>query len=235
MTCTNQISLILQYLQYINSKHSLPSEIQYILQFKAFYGGKGALKFKEMCLCENVYQYLAIDIKDKNYKAIYKTDVPFGTTLYNDLRGYLQQSPYHDAMYTAFVGELYGSMGSFAVDDTAKLSFDTLTESNRYFFKKYSGKECAQYLFSFYNFCYNKYEINFFNDAGLDIAVLSKRGFLQLVNGGFTVIKYNPNDPVPAEDKWLLCYKREYEASTTHPTSNTITVDFSDIKNDPIM
>ena len=232
LICTNQISLILQYLQYINSKHSLPSEIQYILQFKAFYGGKGALKFKEMCLCENVYQYLAIDIKDKNYKAIYKTDVPFGTTLYNDLRGYLQQSPYHDAMYTAFVGELYGSMGSFAVDDTAKLSFDTLTESNRYFFKKYSGKECAQYLFSFYNFCYNKYEINFFNDAGLDIAVLSKRGFLQLVNGGFTVIKYNPNDPVPAEDKWLLCYKREYEASTTHPTSNTITVDFSDIKNE---
>ena len=83
LTCTNQISLILQYLQYINSKHSLPSEIQYILQFKAFYGGKCALKFKEMCLCENVYQYLAVDIKDKNERAIFKTDIPLGTTLYN--------------------------------------------------------------------------------------------------------------------------------------------------------
>ena len=232
LTCTNQISLILQYLQYINSKHSLPSEIQYILQFKAFYGGKCALKFKEMCLRKNVYQYLAVDIKDKNERAIFKTDIPLGTTLYNDLCEYLQQSPYREAVYSAFISELYGSMGQFAVDDTVKLSFRTFTESNRYFYKKYSGKKCAQYLFSFYNFCYNKYEINFFSDAGLDVAVLSKRGLLQLVNSGFMVIKYNPNDPVPAEDKWLLCYKREYEASTNHSTSNTITVDFSDVKNE---
>ncbi len=232
LTCTNQISLILQYLQYINSKHSLPSEIQYILQFKDYYGGKGATKFKEMCLCENVYQYLAVDKKDKNERAILKTDIPIGTTLYNDLCEYLQQSPYREAVYSAFISELYGSMGQFAVDDTVKLSFRTFTESNRYFYKKYSGKKCAQYLFSFYNFCYNKYEINFFSDAGLDVAVLSKRGLLQLVNNGFIIIKYNPNDPVPMEDKWLLCYKREYEASTNHSTSNTITVDFSDVKNE---
>lgn len=232
LNCAKQISLILRYLQYINSKHELPSEIQYILKFKDYYGGGIAkTKFHDMCICKNVYQYLAIDNKKKKEKQIFKTDIPLGTILYNDLREYLQQSSYRSAAYSTFISELYKSMGEFAVDDTKMLSFHTFTESNNYFYKKYSGKQFSQYLFSFYNFAYNKYEINFFNDEGLDIAILSKRGLLNLINNGFKVIKYNPNDPVPAEDKWLLFYKREYEASTNHSTSNTLTVDFTDVKN----
>lgn len=232
LICTNKISLILQYLQYINSKHALPSEIQYILQFEGFYVGKGGAKYREMCTCENVYQYLAVNIKDKKGRAIFKTDIPSGTILYDDMREYLQQSPYRSVAYATFISELFSSMGAHAVDDTTMLSFQSFTSSNSFFYKKYQKKEYAMYLFSFYNFCYSKYEINFFSGVGLDIAILSKRGFLQLVNSGYAVIKYNPNDPVPTEDKWLLCYKKEYEASTNHPTSNTISVDFSDINNE---
>ena len=234
LVCTNKIKLVLQYLQYINVKHALPSEMQYMLHFKDCFVGGGAQKFQDMCLCENVFQYMVIDRGLKNQRAIFKTDIPYGTTMYSDLREYIQQSPYRNSMYSAFIGEFYRSMGSFAVDDTTKLSFCTFAESNRYFYKKYKGKNCATYLFSLYNYFYNKYQINFFNDEGLDIAVLSKRGFLQLVNSGFAIIKYNPNDPVPEEDKWLLCYKREYESSTNHPTSNTITMDFSDVNNETL-
>ena len=100
-------------------------------------------------MCENVFQYMVIDRGLKNKRAIFKTDIPYGTTMYSDLREYIQQSPYRNSMYSAFIGEFYSSMGSFAVDDTTKLSFCTFAESNRYFYKKYKGKNCATYL------CYN--------------------------------------------------------------------------------
>ena len=230
LVCTDAIEVILEYLNFIDLYHNLSSDIQYIISLREVLKGCSVKKYHELCLCENVFQYIAIE--GVSCRRIYLTDIPADTVLFSDMVDFLKQTAYADKAFGVFIQQFYTSMGDCSVDDTSELSFDSFIESNRFFDRTYHNKKYASFIFSFYNFCFSKYQINFFKDSGLNIAVLSRRGILTLVNNGYSFVKYNPYDPVPVADKWILCYQKEYEATTEHSTSNTVSVDFSDIKNE---
>lgn len=221
---------VLEYLHFMDARHKLSKDIRYLLTFQDMFKGRGALKLKEMCCAQNIFQYVRIKAPD-NDRYIYKLDIPEGTMLFKDMVGFASQFFYSGSAFRKFVENFYKSMGSAAVNITTNLSLDTLRTSASWFWKSTHETSCATYLFSFYNYCYDRYRVNFFEKDGIDIAVIFKQGLIQRMNKGFAITKYNRLDPVPVDDKWILCYEPQYDAATEQPTSKTIVMDFTDILN----
>ena len=230
LLCTDKHSMIIAFLEFIDAQHRLAEDIRYLCTFKDLFAGSGNTKYQEMCLADNVFQYVAL--RNSKQNRICKLDIPSNTLLFEDMLDFVSTSPYRCQTFTVFIGNFYESMGEYATTDTTNLSFDTLMASNQYFRGISDAKDYQQYLFAFYNYCYDKYRVNFFEKDGIDIAILSKRGLLHLINDGYEIVKYNPSDDVPTDDRWIVCYKTEYDASTEHSSTNTITMDFSNIEND---
>ncbi len=226
----SQHQLLFEFLGVVNKAHLMSDDIQYFLSFKEAIVGTGAKKYKELCLTDNVFQFIWVRTK-RNYGRIFKLDIPTGTSLFADMCEFASQVTYRSEPFTKFVENFYESMGCYAVTDTVELSMKSYIESSKYYHALDKTKYNS-FLYSFYNYCYQKYNINFFDDAGIDIAIIEKHGLAKRINDGYELIKYNPHDNVPLGDRWILCYIPEYDAGTEHSPTKSIVIDFSDIMND---
>lgn len=225
------IVLLLEFLEYIDAKHRLADDLRHLLSFKDLLSGNGSHKFKEMCCVDNIFQYVDIRADEKS-RRICKLDIPYGTPLFQDMVEYISVSSYREAAFSSFMESFYSSMGDYAVTDTTQLSMDTFKASAQFYCNSKDKKKFQSFLYSFYNHCYDKYRINFFEKDGVDIALIEKQGLMQRLNDGYAVVKYNPYDNVPSADKWVLSYNPKYDAATEHSPTNSITMDFSDVQNE---
>lgn len=120
LTCTNHIALLMEYLEFIDARHQLSKDFHYLISFKELLVGKGVDKFKIMCTSDNIFQFIGIK-REHRANCIYKTDVPYGTPLYEDIVEYIMISRYRSTAFTRIIEHFYASMGNYAVTD-AKVS-----------------------------------------------------------------------------------------------------------------
>lgn len=227
----NKRSLLIEYLEFIDKKHPLTDELRYLISFKDILVGNASLKFREMCCADNIFQYVGVRENEK-IRRICRLDIPSGTPLFQDMVGYISVSSYSSEAFTSFIESFYSSMGGYAVTNTIQLSMDTLKASGRFYHNKKNEKQFRSFLFSFYNYCYDKYRINFFEKDQIDSALIEKQGLVRYLNDEYAIVKYNPYDNVPLADKWILCYNPKYDAATEHSSTKSIVMDFSGVQNE---
>lgn len=161
MANIEEVYLLLEYLEFIDQKHKLPEDICYLFSFKKLMVGKGRIKFKELCQVDDIFNYVITKDKRKGNR-ICKLDIPTNTPLFDDMAEYISTLSYNVEAFTRFIENFYLSMGNSAVTEATKLSMNTLKESVQFFRDSKNDKLYQSYLYSFYNYCYIKYQINFF-------------------------------------------------------------------------
>lgn len=87
-------------------------------------------------------------------------------------------------------------------------------------------------LIEFYYYVFHSYNHNPFEGTGISPEVLHKNNMLRTLLDGYEFVVYNPLDPVPAFDKWILCYAEQNMKPVDMNTTSSLNVDFSIYKNE---
>lgn len=219
------------YLDFINEHHPLPKDLQYLCKFSTtLQSGRNRKQlFVELCSSENIFQFIVVPTSRGD--RLFRLDIPVDTPLFSDMINFINVSPYRSAAFTDFIGNFHKSMGGLEITSAPELSYDAFVASIKYFSKSANEKSYFSFLFSFYNFLYDKYQINFFESKGLDVSILSMRGLCNKLNQGYEIVKYNLADEVPVSDKWIVLYNPQADTGTVHSSTKTLTMNFSEIHN----
>lgn len=229
---TNQYKALFLYLEFINKHHPLSDNISYLCTFSdVFQNGRRELyNFSDLCLADDPLKYVSVHTVKGN--RLFCIDIPTSTSLFQDMIDYISMSPYRTRAFTDFVNTFYESMGPFKASEAGELSLNAFIESVGYYGRKENPKKFFSILHAFYNFLYNKYQINFFESSGLDASILSINGLPAKINSGYKIVKYNAFDEVPESDKWIVFYNPKADTSTIQHPSKAITMDFSNTENE---
>lgn len=182
-------------------------------------------EFKDICTVNSksdIYQYFVIENRGLKYP--YKTDIPYGSELYNEIINFVVDSTYEESSFRYFIEhfkEASNLTSTFCIHD---LTYQSFVSAMSYYG---NSKKYNQYLISFYNYLYYKYDYDFFKKSNISITVLNRLGVLNELSNGYNIINYNPHDMIPRTDKWLLCYNPSFESNTINATSKTIAIDFT--------
>lgn len=184
--------------------------------------------FLSLCEYENIDQYIVVN--HRSGVRLYYTDIPYNYPIFEDFTSYIQYSSVDTADFTMFIKTIYEAMNDQNIEEAADLTYRSFYECVKYY-SSYNNLKLYSYIFAFYQFCYSKYEINFFEDANLDMKILSKPGLARYLAEGYTIEKYDFSKNIPNSDKWLLCYQKEYESTTEHSHSETLVMKFTQVTN----
>ena len=106
-----------------------------------------------------------------------------------------------------FFYEHFGDSLTSSVEAIEDLNYTTFNEQLSYYLDH--NKESVPRLVAFYNHVASNYNASIFEADGLSTQLLQKGGLGRLLIQGYKIIKYNPLEPVPHDDKWILCFPRE--------------------------
>lgn len=230
-TYRNVVS-VFDFFMYPLIRECLNDDVKTLFRFYDFFCSHGIIEdFITLCETDEIEQYFVEANKKtlKGYRLCY-TDVPYTYPLFQLLKNFVENSTESILSFHIFLSELYKSLGDNRIKTIEDFSFDSFTQSIKHF-SKYNQKKYYTYLYSFFVYCYESSKIDFFKSDNIDIKILYKPGVINYLVSGYEIIRYNPIEPTPVADKWILVYDKKYDSNTDHSYSESITIDFTNICN----
>lgn len=220
---------IFSLLEFIDKRGCLNDDLKQFMNFKEYINSSYKTeKVKELLGADRIEQYILVRDK-KNEQRLHYIDIPYEYELFDIMKSFITNSGYRNANINIFISEFYKSMGNERIKNVTDLSFTTYYSTVLYF-AQYGKKSYYSYIFAFYNYCYNYCRVDFFEKNNLSIKILWKPGLAQKLVQGYEVVRYNPINPVPDNDKWILCYSKDYESNTEHSISEALDINFEQIR-----
>ena len=227
--------LCLRFLEYISGKRVLPDNISKMVTFKEYLTTKSIILTGWRKICnDDINQYFIIEYQsnDKSLVALYHTDIPYNTELFNDMKDYLRSNIHKTKEIKIFVEKFILSTGKEKIESVTDLSYETYLSSGKYVSEYDNAKKYYSYISTFYTFLINKYNIELFAENNIANKIFLRPGALNLLIQGYSIEYYNPLDGTPLSDKWFLMYDAKYDTGTYHKASDSMAIDFSDIHNE---
>lgn len=117
------------------------------------------------------------------------------------------------------------SFGDFHVSSIHDLSWHTFIQQTNYFAKK--GTKCFAILSAFYRVATEKYNKHIFDDSPLSESAMLRNDLMNRLADGYYVVKYDPMDEVPSQDKLIIAYDGSISVNRSIRHSNSVCVDFT--------
>ena len=144
---------------------------------------------------------------------------------------FIDSSPKTTYKYREFFYYFEASLQDITVNTIYDFNINTFDTQ----FSYYKNNNLSKYLSplcSFYLMILNKDNNIITLKDGFDINTIQRADFHSLYSDGFRVVLFNPNDPIPQSDKWIL-YLNGYEIYTTiYKSKDYKKIDFTIISND---
>lgn len=234
-------SCVFSYIKYLADSgiQGSPVWIYNYAPFEDYFtsGGNISVSFHELLMANDLEQYVISSQvlrtqKDfgKSNLYLYHLDLKVGTELFELMKKFLVQCPYHSNHFRNII-ENFGKSCGRNVSAVKDLSLQTLKSSAIYIKTNQLNINTYALIFGFYTFASTETGINIFESDELQMKLLNKPGLARHMADGYEVCRHNPSDPVPKYDKWILAYDKKYDAGTNHTTAEAILMDFTQIHN----
>ena len=130
-----------------------------------------------------------------------------------------------------FCKEFENSLCGKIINAPEDFCFSTFKSQAEFFHKMSNVSEQLQnsstgVLVSFYLYLSKEIKDKLFEAEGIPTSILNRQYIVREIVSGFTIVRYNPIEEVPASDKWLFCYKK-YERDSV---INIKCIDFTRIE-----
>lgn len=130
-----------------------------------------------------------------------------------------------------FCKEFENSLCGKIINTPEDFCFSTFKSQTEFFYKMINVSErlhnsSTSVLVSFYLYLSKEIKDKLFEAEGIPTSILNRQNIVREIVSGFTIVRYNPIEEVPASDKWLFCYKK-YERDSV---INIKCIDFTHIE-----
>jgi hypothetical protein len=131
-----------------------------------------------------------------------------------------------------FLNEFNNSINGLNIKSIDDFSLETFVHQIHFFRtyqdkKRNKEKEILMILNSFYTYVLNNAISKKINNNSASKIIFQRQRLAQLIANGYEIMKYNPIEKVPTQDKWIIIC----EKSIHYNIQNTYTFNFSLIKN----
>lgn len=117
------------------------------------------------------------------------------------------------------------------VHSLSDLSFD-IFRKQILFFSKFESKVKFPYppLINFYLYIWKYFNNTLFAENGITGQILLRNDIAAIITENYSVLPYSILDPVPQDDKWMLCISGREETNSDHAINGYVAIDFSKIE-----
>lgn len=178
----------------------------------------------------NQYTLLPVYKKDKTYNYLAFINIEC-QEVFDIWLDYAKKSAYRTVGFLTVCREFDTSLQGIKLNSLSDLSFETYQTQLKYF-EKYNCVNYIAPITAFYLHIALNYNNRLFENSGIDTKLLQRQRISQELLEGYEIISYNPIEPVPEADKWLLSYTGMEDTNTSIITTSSQTIDFSTIKSE---